>query len=89
MVGAGLGADGPTRSFVESSRRGVFARVHLGVRAHLEPPCPILGLVPGSGMNSSASYRLRPDARQFVVIAAGGNPLTGTGDALLAFALPE
>ena len=35
------------------------------------------------------SYRLRPDSRQFVVIAAGGNPLTEIGDALLAFALPE
>ena len=33
------------------------------------------------------SYRLRPDARQYVVIAAGGNPLTRPGDALLAFAL--
>jgi glucose dehydrogenase len=35
------------------------------------------------------SFRLRPDSRQFVVIAAGGNPLTGSGDALLAYALAE
>ena len=40
-----------------------------------------------TGNASPMSYRLRPDARQFVVIAAGGNPLTGPGDALLAFAL--
>jgi glucose dehydrogenase len=35
------------------------------------------------------SFRLRPESKQYVVIAAGGNPLTGTGDALLAFALPD
>ena len=35
------------------------------------------------------SYRLRPDSRQFVVIAAGGNPITKIGDALIAFALPQ
>ena len=35
------------------------------------------------------SFRLRPDSRQFVVVAAGGNPLTKVGDALLAFALKE
>jgi quinoprotein glucose dehydrogenase len=35
------------------------------------------------------TFRLRPDARQFVVVAAGGNPLTKVGDALLAYALPE
>ena len=35
------------------------------------------------------TYRLRPDSRQFVVIAAGGNPITAIGDALIAFALPE
>ncbi len=43
--------------------------------------------IPYTGNASPMSYRLRPDARQFVVIAAGGNPLTGPGDALLAFAL--
>ena len=35
------------------------------------------------------TYRLRPDSRQFVVVAAGGNQLTTIGDAPLAFALPE
>ena len=45
--------------------------------------------VPYTANASPLSYRLRPEARQFVVVAAGGNPLTGTGDALLAFALPR
>ena len=45
--------------------------------------------IPYTGNGTPMSYRLRPDARQFVVIAAGGNPLTGPGDALLAFALRE
>ncbi len=45
--------------------------------------------IPYTGNATPMSYRLRPDARQFVVIAAGGNPLTGPGDALLAFALRE
>jgi len=35
------------------------------------------------------SYRLRADARQFVVIAAGGFPVTEVGDALVAYALPR
>jgi glucose dehydrogenase len=35
------------------------------------------------------SFRLRPDSRQYVVIAAGGNPITAIGDALIAYALPE
>jgi quinoprotein glucose dehydrogenase len=34
------------------------------------------------------SYRLRPDSRQYVVIATGGNPITSIGDALVAYALP-
>ena len=42
---------------------------------------------PFAGNAAPMSYRLREDAKQFVVIAAGGNPLTGSGDALLAFAL--
>ena len=33
------------------------------------------------------SYRLRPDSRQYVVVAEGGNPLTAIGDALVAYAL--
>lgn len=35
------------------------------------------------------SYRLEEDGRQFVVIAAGGNPLAEMGDAVVAYALPE
>jgi quinoprotein glucose dehydrogenase len=45
--------------------------------------------IPYTGNGTPLSYRLRPEARQYVVIAAGGNPLTGPGDALLAFALKE
>jgi quinoprotein glucose dehydrogenase len=45
--------------------------------------------IPYTGNATPMSYRLRPDARQFVVIAAGGNPLTEPGDALLAFALRQ
>ena len=39
----------------------------------------------------TGSDRLRPDGRQYVVIAAGGHMLMGTkpGDALVAFALPD
>jgi quinoprotein glucose dehydrogenase len=37
------------------------------------------------------TYRLRPDGRQYVVIAAGGHGTLGTeiSDALVAFALPQ
>ena len=45
--------------------------------------------IPFTGNATPMSFRLRPDGRQFVVIAAGGNPLTQIGDALLAYALPE
>ncbi|MEM7411275.1 MAG: pyrroloquinoline quinone-dependent dehydrogenase [Myxococcota bacterium] len=45
--------------------------------------------IPFTANATPATYRLRASSRQFVVVAAGGNPLTGTGDALLAFALPE
>jgi quinoprotein glucose dehydrogenase len=38
---------------------------------------------------SPLSYRLRPDARQYVVVAAGGNAISTQGDAIMAFALPE
>ncbi len=38
---------------------------------------------------SPMSYRLRPDGRQFVVVAAGGNAISKQGDAIMAFALPE
>ena len=35
------------------------------------------------------TYRLSKAGRQFVVIAAGGNPISGMGDVLVAYALPE
>jgi quinoprotein glucose dehydrogenase len=44
--------------------------------------------IPYTGNGTPMTYRLGPARRQFVVLAAGGNPLTGSGDALLAFALP-
>jgi quinoprotein glucose dehydrogenase len=45
--------------------------------------------IPFTGNGTPMSYRVHPDSRQFVVIAAGGNPLTEPGDELLAFALPQ
>jgi quinoprotein glucose dehydrogenase len=35
------------------------------------------------------SYRLRPDGKQYVVVAAGGHGWSQPGDALMAFALPD
>jgi quinoprotein glucose dehydrogenase len=35
------------------------------------------------------SFRLTPESKQFVVVAAGGNVLTEIGDGLVAFALPD
>ena len=48
------------------------------------------GRLPATGQASPATYRLGPDRRQFVVIAAGGHAGLGTplSDALVAFALP-
>jgi quinoprotein glucose dehydrogenase len=45
--------------------------------------------LPAGGQATPMTYRLRPDGRQFVVIAAGGHGKLGTklGDALVAFAL--
>ncbi len=45
--------------------------------------------LPFAGNAVPMTYRLRPDARQFVVIAAGANPISEMGDALVAYALPE
>ena len=46
--------------------------------------------LPFSAHATPITYRLRPDGKQYVVIAAGGHKLLGTptGDALVAFALP-
>ncbi len=48
------------------------------------------GRLPAGGQATPMTYRLRPDGKQFVVIAAGGHGKLGTklGDALIAFALP-
>ena len=46
--------------------------------------------LPAGAQATPMTYRLRPDGRQFVVIAAGGHGTMGTtlGDELLAYALP-
>jgi quinoprotein glucose dehydrogenase len=48
------------------------------------------GTLPYSAHATPITYRVRPEGKQYVVIAAGGHPLLGTelGDALVAFALP-
>jgi quinoprotein glucose dehydrogenase len=48
------------------------------------------GRLPYSAHATPVTYRIRPDGKQYVVIAAGGHQLLGTeiGDALVAFALP-
>ena len=47
------------------------------------------GRLPAGGQAAPMTYRLRPDGKQFVVIAAGGHGKLGTklGDAVVAFAL--
>jgi quinoprotein glucose dehydrogenase len=49
------------------------------------------GRLPAGGQASPMTYRLRPEGRQYVVIAAGGHGRMGTklGDALVAFSLPK
>ena len=44
---------------------------------------------PFAGNAAAMSYRLGKSDKQYVVIAAGGNPLTGSGDALLAYTLVQ
>jgi quinoprotein glucose dehydrogenase len=48
------------------------------------------GRLPAGGQAMPMTYRLRPDGKQFVVIAAGGHGKLGTrlGDSVVAFALP-
>jgi quinoprotein glucose dehydrogenase len=48
------------------------------------------GRLPAGGQAMPLTYRMRPDGKQFVVIAAGGHGKLGTklGDALVAFTLP-
>lgn len=45
--------------------------------------------LPFAGNAVPMTYRLSKDGRQFVVIAAGANPISEMGDALVAYALPE
>jgi quinoprotein glucose dehydrogenase len=45
--------------------------------------------LPFAGTAVPMTYRLRSDSKQFVVMAAGANPLSQMGDALVAFALPD
>jgi quinoprotein glucose dehydrogenase len=45
--------------------------------------------LPFTASATPMTYRLRPDSRQFLVIAAGGHGWSEPGDALLAFALPR
>jgi quinoprotein glucose dehydrogenase len=47
--------------------------------------------LPAGGQATPMTYRLRPDGRQYVVLAAGGHGTLGTrqGDWLIAWALPE
>ncbi|MFW6202424.1 MAG: pyrroloquinoline quinone-dependent dehydrogenase, partial [Gemmatimonadota bacterium] len=49
------------------------------------------GRLPAGGQATPMTYRLTPDGRQFIVIAAGGHGGAGTdlGDELVAFALRE
>jgi quinoprotein glucose dehydrogenase len=45
--------------------------------------------IPYTGNASPMSFRLSRESKQYVVLAAGGNPLTEPGDALLAFRLAD
>jgi quinoprotein glucose dehydrogenase len=45
--------------------------------------------IPFTANSSPATYRLRPDGKQYVVIAAGGHGWSESGDALIAFTLPD
>ena len=48
------------------------------------------GRLPAGAQAMPMTYRLRPDGKQFVVIAAGGHGKLGTklADSAVAFALP-
>ena len=45
--------------------------------------------LPHAGHAVPMTYRTSKEGRQFVVIAAGGNPIGSMGDAVVAYALPE
>lgn len=48
------------------------------------------GRLPAGGQATPMTYRVRPDGKQYVVVAAGGHAIMQTrlGDAVVAFALP-
>ena len=47
--------------------------------------------LPNSAQATPMTYRVSPESKQYLVIAAGGHMLLGTepGDALVAYALPD
>jgi quinoprotein glucose dehydrogenase len=45
--------------------------------------------IPFTANSTPLSYRLDPDGRQFIVVAAGGHGWSEPGDAVIAYALPE
>jgi quinoprotein glucose dehydrogenase len=45
--------------------------------------------MPFPGNSVPMTFRLRPDSKQYVVIASGGNPLGRMGDALIAYRLRD
>ena len=45
--------------------------------------------MPYAGHATPMTFRLTPESKQFVVIAAGGNVVTEIGDGLRAYALPD
>jgi quinoprotein glucose dehydrogenase len=45
--------------------------------------------MPHPGNAVPMTFRLRPDAKQYVVMASGGNPLGSMGDALIAYRLRD
>ncbi|MCP4003968.1 MAG: pyrroloquinoline quinone-dependent dehydrogenase [bacterium] len=45
--------------------------------------------LPFTANSNPITYRLRPDGKQYVLIAAGGHGWSEPGDALMAFALPD
>jgi quinoprotein glucose dehydrogenase len=49
------------------------------------------GRLPAGGQATPMTYRLRPDGKQFIVIAAGGHKYLRTklGDSIVAYALPR
>ncbi|MCH2170612.1 pyrroloquinoline quinone-dependent dehydrogenase [Myxococcota bacterium] len=49
------------------------------------------GRLPTGAQATPITFRMRPESRQFVVVAAGGHGLMGipSGDAVVAFALPD